>query len=82
VIQRKWLWAGVLALPLAVGGGLVFAATQVESFTCPFTGKVISWGTCCPGSGSSQDTQETSSTCPVTTEEPSCESCCPQSEQP
>ena len=81
MIQRKWLWAGVLALPLAVGGGLVFAATQVQSFTCPFTGKVISWG-CCPNSGSSQDTQETSSTCPVAIEEPSCESCCPQSEQP
>jgi hypothetical protein len=81
MIQRKWLWAGVLALPLAVGGGLVFAATQVESFTCPFTGKVISWGRCCPQSGSSQETQEpSSSTCPVTSEEPACESCCPSTQ--
>jgi hypothetical protein len=77
MIQRKWLWAGVLALPLAVGGGLVFAASQVPSFTCPFTGKVISWGRSCPLNGSSQETQEPSSTCPVTSEEPSCESCCP-----
>jgi len=29
MMQRKWLWAGVLALPLAVGGGLVFAASHV-----------------------------------------------------
>jgi hypothetical protein len=81
MIRRKWLWAGVLALPLAVGGGLAIAASQVESFTCPFTGNVISWGKCCPLSGSSQETQEPSSTCPVTSEEPSCESCCPQNQQ-
>ena len=81
MIQRKWLWAGVLALPLAVGGGLVFAASQVESFTCPFTGNVISWGRCRPVSGSTQEALEPSSTCPVTSEEPSYESCCPTSQQ-
>jgi hypothetical protein len=66
-------------LPLAIGGGLVFAATQVQSFTCPFTGTVISWSNCCPLS--SQETQEPSSTCPVSNEEPACESCCPETPQ-
>jgi hypothetical protein len=78
MIQRKWLWAGLLALPLAVAGGLAVAATQVQSFTCPFTGKVITWGKCCPLSGSSEETQDTSSTCPVANEDAPCESCCPE----
>jgi hypothetical protein len=81
MIQRKWLWAGVLALPLAVGSGLVFAASQVQSFTCPFTGKVIYWGKCCPLSGSTQESQEPPSAYPVTSEEPACENCCPSSHQ-
>jgi hypothetical protein len=82
MIQRKWLWASVLALPLAIGGGLVFAATQVQSFTCPFTGKVISWSHCCPLSGSSEVSTEPSATCPVSDEESlPCESCCPETSQ-
>jgi hypothetical protein len=80
MIRRKWLLAGLLALPLAVGGGLAIAASQIDSFTCPFTGKVISWGNCCPLSGCSQETQQPSYSCPVTSEEAPCESCCQQKE--
>ena len=80
MFRRKWLLAGLLAVPLAVGGGLVFAATQVESFTCPLTGKVISLR-CCPFSGSSSESPQTPcSSCTVTTEETPSESCCQQPE--
>ena len=80
MIGRKWLWAGLLAVPLVVGGGLAVAASQVDSITCPFTGTVISLRMNCPFSGSCcQETQQPS-TCPTAIEEPACESCCPQSE--
>ena len=79
-MNRKWLWASLLAVPLAVGGGLAFAATQVQSFTCPFTGQEISWGNCCPLSGCHQEPLETSGPSPGTVEEPSGESCCTQSQ--
>lgn len=47
--MRKLLWVAILALPLAVAGGLVYANAQVRSgFTCPITGEELPCPNCCP----------------------------------
>ena len=46
--RRKLLWAAVLALPLAVAGGLVYANAQARSYVCPITGEVLPCEKCCP----------------------------------
>jgi hypothetical protein len=51
--RSKWLWATLLALPLAVAGA-VYATTQAsatsttEGFTCPITGEQLPCPNCCP----------------------------------
>ncbi len=70
--RRKWLWAALLSLPLAVGGGLVYANTQARSYICPITGEELPCEKCCP---LNQDEQP--STCPLTGEELPCPNCCP-----
>ena len=79
-MKWKWLLASVLAVPLAVGGGLAFAASQGLSVTCPLTGKVICFRNYCPFGGCHQQDQESPSTCPVSSEEPSGDCCCPGQE--
>src|SRR5258708_38393664 len=80
MIGRKWLWAGLLAVPLVVGGGLAVAASQVDSITCPFTGKVISLHFSCPFSSSCCQETEQPSASPTAIEERACESCSPEVE--
>ena len=56
-MPKKWLWALLLAIPIALGG-LVFANTQVQSneqggqdaaaFICPITGEELPCPKCCP----------------------------------
>jgi hypothetical protein len=49
--MRKWLWAALLALPLAVAGGLVYANSQQTSaggYICPITGEELPCPKCCP----------------------------------
>jgi len=58
-MQRKWLWATLLVLPLAIGG-LVFASVQANAdenanaksseagFVCPITGENLPCPKCCP----------------------------------
>ena len=46
--RRKWLWTAVLALPLAVGGGLVYANAQTHIYICPITGEELACPRCCP----------------------------------
>jgi hypothetical protein len=53
---KKWLLAALLALPLAVGGGLVYAHSQ-GGLICPFTGEPISCGWCCPLNESTSQSQ-------------------------
>jgi hypothetical protein len=79
--RRKLLWAAVLALPLAVVGGLVYANAQVQSYVCPITGEVLPCEKCCPLNESKQQTQEQSYVCPITGEVLPCEKCCPLNEQ-
>ena len=76
--RRKWLWAAVLALPLAVAG-VVYAA-QGRGYTCPLTGEQLPCRKCCPLNESKQQAQEQPFTCPVTGEELPCEKCCPLNE--
>lgn len=47
--RRKWLWSALLVLPLAVTGGLLYAASQVQehSYTCPVTGEELPCEKCC-----------------------------------
>ena len=49
--MRKWIWAALLALPLAVGGGLVYAKSHQANtggFVCPVTGEELPCPNCCP----------------------------------
>ncbi len=77
MIRRKWLWSALLALPLAVVGGLVYANSQAQSYTCPLTGEQLPCRKCCPLNQSKQQAQEQTFICPVTGEELPCEKCCP-----
>jgi len=47
----KWIWATLVAVPLAVAGGLVYAKSQqasAGSFVCPITGEELPCPNCCP----------------------------------
>jgi len=49
--MRKWIWTALLALPLAVAGGLVYAKSQQASaggYICPITGEALPCPKCCP----------------------------------
>ena len=74
--RSKWLWAALLALPLVVGGGLVYARSQGRGFICPITGEVLPCEKCCP-LNQEQQTQEEPYICPITGEELPCPKCCP-----
>jgi hypothetical protein len=82
VIMRKWIWAALVAAPLAAAGGfgLVYANSQAQSYTCPLTGEQLPCPKCCPLNESKQQAQEQTFTCPVTGEELPCEKCCPLNE--
>ena len=75
--RRKWLWATLLALPLAIGGGLLYANAQARGYTCPITGGQLPCEQCCPLNEGQRQAQQQSYTCPVTGEELPCEQCCP-----
>jgi hypothetical protein len=57
--MRKWIWATLAALPLAVLGGLAYAKSQGQAgdagklnssggYTCPLTGEELPCPNCCP----------------------------------
>ncbi len=52
--MRKWLWRGLLALPLVVAGGALYAqsrtatAPKAEGYVCPLTGEELPCPKCCP----------------------------------
>jgi hypothetical protein len=56
--MRKWIWAALAVLPLAVVGGLAYAKSQSQSigaspgsaggYTCPLTGEELPCPKCCP----------------------------------
>lgn len=51
--MRKWIWATLVAVSLAVAGGvgLVYANSQqanAEGFVCPITGEELPCPKCCP----------------------------------
>jgi len=75
--RRKWLWATLLALPLAVAGGLAYANARAGGYTCPVTGEQLACEKCCPLNEGQRQASEQSYTCPVTGEELPCEKCCP-----
>ncbi|MCI0463928.1 MAG: hypothetical protein L0Z62_43900 [Gemmataceae bacterium] len=75
--RRKWLWAALLAVPLAVGGGLLYANARAGGYTCPITGEVLPCPKCCPLNQSWPQAPEQSYICPLTGEELPCERCCP-----
>ena len=75
--RRKWLWAVVLVLPLVVGGGLVYANTQSQTYTCPITGEQLPCPECCPLNDAKSQAPKQPYICPVTGEELACPRCCP-----
>ncbi len=54
--MRKWIWATLATLPLAVAGGLVYANTHAKAdqpqnasgYVCPITGEELPCPLCCP----------------------------------
>lgn len=54
--MRKWIWSGLLVVPLALAGALVYAnrhgTTQrpasAAGFLCPITGEALPCQRCCP----------------------------------
>ena len=76
--RRNWLWTAVLALPLGIAGGLIYANTQVGSYVCPLTGELLPCAKCCPVN---EPASQQSYTCPITGEEFPCPNCCPANEQ-
>lgn len=50
--MRKWIWAALVAVPLAAAGGfgLVNANSQQANagFVCPITGEELPCPKCCP----------------------------------
>jgi hypothetical protein len=58
-MHKKWVWTALLAVPLAVVGGLVYAKSltqaekdrqqvQAAGYTCPLTGEELPCPNCCP----------------------------------
>ena len=55
-MSRKWLWASIVALPLAISGLVLSAsesagdarASNAEGFICPITGEELACEKCCP----------------------------------
>jgi hypothetical protein len=47
MMRKKLLWTVALVLPLAVAG-VVFAASQADSFVCPVTDEELPCPACCP----------------------------------
>ncbi len=45
--MRKWVWAVLVLLPLAVASGLVYANSG-DGYTCPLTGEELPCPRCCP----------------------------------
>lgn len=69
--RRKWLWAALLSLPLAMAG-VLYANSQARSvYICPLTGEELPCERCCPLD------QGEPYICPITGEELPCEKCCP-----
>jgi hypothetical protein len=76
--RRKWFWMTLLALPLGIAGGLVYANAQARTgYTCPLTGEELPCPNCCPLTKNTQQTPQQSYTCPLTGEELPCPNCCP-----
>jgi hypothetical protein len=47
--RRTWLWASLVAVPLAIAGGFVYATAQKpEAYICPLTGEELPCPKCCP----------------------------------
>jgi hypothetical protein len=72
--RKNWLWAALLAAPLAAVA-VVYANSQARSgYVCPITGETLPCEKCCP---LNQQAQEQPYTCPITGEELPCPNCCP-----
>ena len=85
--RRKMLWAALVAVPLAVTGGLVYAGTQkAGGYVCPATGETLPCPDCCPlkaapataapAEGDRAKAEE-GCVCPLTGETLGCPGCCP-----
>lgn len=73
--RRKWLWATLLTLPLAIGGSFAYAASThlAGGYVCPINGERLPCEKCCP----LNDKSEGAFICPETGEELPCAKCCP-----
>lgn len=54
MLKRKWLWAALLALPLAASGVVYGVAAKTKEppksagYVCPLTGEELPCPNCCP----------------------------------
>ncbi len=78
--RRNWLWAALVAVPLAVTGVVYANQSVAQSYVCPITGEELPCEKCCPLNQKQQASDE-GYTCPITGEELLCEKCCPVNDQ-
>lgn len=86
--RRKWIWAAMVAAPLAITGGVVYASVatpKATGYTCPITGEQLQCSECCPLNGEQAATETSAAdkpraeayVCPLTGETLNCRKCCP-----
>ena len=46
--RRTWLWSTLMAVPLAVAGGFLYAGANEQGYACPLTGETLPCPDCCP----------------------------------
>lgn len=74
--RRNWLWTALVAVPLAVAGGFVYAKATATTYLCPLTGEELPCPDCCPLN------QEQSSSQPSCCDPPCCPpDCCPTNDR-
>ena len=72
---KKLLWSVLLALPLAVAGGFVYAnSLRTGGYVCQVTGERLPCEKCCP-------LNQDGFLCPATGDVLPCERCCPLNQQ-
>src|SRR5262245_49710152 len=55
--RKLWLWAALVAMPIAVAASVVYANAQRTGYTCPITGEQLPCPGCCPLNKDEQQTE-------------------------
>lgn len=62
--RRTWLWSALVAIPMAMAGGVLYAnANSQAGYLCPITGETLPCPDCCPLNCCETDQQLVSQCC-------------------